>query len=74
VTLEAVKALADSELAQVEVWVQQERKARAERKKQETIARIKQLAGSIGVRVSVEGVRGRPTKARPGAKPEKAAR
>jgi len=74
VTLESVKALADSEIEQVIGWGRQELKARAEKRKAETIAKIKQLAGSVGVRVAIGGVRGRPAKGRPGAKPEKTAR
>lgn len=63
-TLENVKALSDSELAQVIAWAQEEVKARAEKRKQETIAKIKELAGSVGVRVAIGGVRGRPAHAK----------
>jgi hypothetical protein len=55
VTLETVTALSDSELAQVITWAEAESKARAEHKKQETIAKIKQLAVSVGVRVAIGG-------------------
>lgn len=65
-TLENVKALSDSELAQVIAWAQEEVKARAEKRKQETIAKIKELAGSVGVRVAIGGVRGRPSQVRRG--------
>lgn len=73
-TLETVKALADSEIEQVIAWGRQELKTRAEKRKQETIAKIKQLAGSVGVRVAIGGARGRPAKGRLEAKPEKTPR
>ena len=60
-TLENIKALSDSELSQVVAWGQQEQKARAERRKQETIAKIKELAGAVGVSVSIGTVRSKPT-------------
>jgi hypothetical protein len=59
-TQEGVKALSDSELVQVEGWVKDEQKARAERKKRETIAKIKELAQVAGVQVAIGGARGRP--------------
>ena len=37
-------------------------KARTERRKQETIAKIKELAGTVGVSVAIGGMRGRPIK------------
>jgi len=61
-TIDAVKALSDADLSQVAAWAQSEIKARAERRKQETIARIKELAGSVGVSVAIGGTRGRPVK------------
>ncbi len=64
-TLEAVRALSDDEIAQVIAFGQAELKARAERRKQETIAKIKQLAGSVGVRVAIGGVKGRPALVKP---------
>jgi hypothetical protein len=64
ITADAVKSLSDDELARfVEAGIE-EQQARAERKKQETIAKIKQLAGSVGVRIAIGGVRGRPVKAK----------
>ena len=62
-TQEAVKALSDAELSQVAAWAQAEIKARAERRKQETIAKIRELAGTVGVSVTIGGARGRPGKA-----------
>jgi hypothetical protein len=59
-TQDMVKALNDSELAQVIVWAEDEKKARAERKKRETIAKIKEMARSVEVGIKIEGVKGRP--------------
>jgi hypothetical protein len=64
ITAEAIKSLSDDELARFVEVGKDEQKARAERKKQETIARIKELAGTVGVRVAIGGARGRPVKAR----------
>jgi hypothetical protein len=63
-TQETIKALADGELTQVIAWAQEEIKARAEKRKRETIAKIKEMAGAVGVSVSIAGVRGRPAKAK----------
>jgi hypothetical protein len=59
-TQDAVKALSDTELEQVIAWAQDEQKARAERRKRETIARIKELARTVGVSLNIRGTRGRP--------------
>jgi hypothetical protein len=67
ITAEAIKSLSDDELARFVEAGKGEQKARAERKKQETIARIKELAGTVGVRVAIGGARGRPVKARANA-------
>jgi hypothetical protein len=69
-TQEAIRALTDGELSQVVAWAQVEIKARTERRKQETIAKIKELAGTVGVSVAIGGVRGRPVKSghKPGQK------
>jgi len=72
-TQETVRALLDAELSQVVAWAQQETSARAEKRKQEAIAKIKELAGAVGVTVAIGGVRGRPAKAKPDAKPAKTA-
>lgn len=72
-TLETVKALSDVELSQVEVWVQDEKKSRAERRKEDAIAKIKALAESVGVKVAIGGVRGRPARIKPDVKTVKAA-
>lgn len=61
-TEQSIKALSDSELVEVIAWAQSEQKARAERRRQETIAKIRELAGSVGVAVKIDGTRGRPPK------------
>ena len=63
-TIETVRALSDGDLSQVVAWAQAEIKARAEKRKQETIAKIKELAGAVGVSVVIGGARGRPKKER----------
>jgi ferritin-like metal-binding protein YciE len=62
-TEEMVKVLTDGDLARVIDWANAEVKMRAEKHKQETIAKIRELARSIDVGVKIEGVRGRPAKA-----------
>jgi hypothetical protein len=59
-TQETIKALSDAELTQVLVWGEQEKQERASKRKQETIAKIKELAKSVEVGVKIEGTRGRP--------------
>lgn len=59
-TQETVRALPDADLMQVVAWAQAEIKARTEKRKQETIAKIKELAGTVGVSVAIGGLRGRP--------------
>jgi len=63
ITLEGIRALSPNQLELVEGWVRDERKARTERHKQETLAKIRELARSIEVGIKIEGVRGRPAKA-----------
>jgi hypothetical protein len=63
-TIENVKALSDNELAQAIAWAQEEIRARTEKRKQETIAKIKALAAQEGITVAIGGVRGRPVKGR----------
>jgi hypothetical protein len=63
-TQDAIRGLTDADLAQVMLWGQAEVKARAERRKQETIAKIKELAGAVGVTVAIGGQRGRPVAAK----------
>ena len=64
ITLETIKALPDDELDRFIALAGQEKKERTEREKQATIARIRELAGAVGVRVAIGGARGRPAKAR----------
>jgi hypothetical protein len=71
-TQETVKALSDADLSQVITWAQEEIKTRTERRKQEAIAKIRQLAAQVGVNVSIAGTRGRPARIKPAAKPAKA--
>ncbi len=59
-TQDVVKALNDTELVQVIVWAQEEIKARAELRKQETLAKIRELAQSIKVGIKIDAKRGRP--------------
>lgn len=65
ITPEQIKSLPDDELEKFMEAGRQEQKERAERKKQETIARIRELAGAVGVRVAIGGARGRPVRAKP---------
>ena len=61
-TRDLLRALTDTELEQVGIWALEETRERQERRKQETIARIKQLAADNGVSVTINGARGRPRK------------
>ena len=71
-TLETLKALSDVELSQVEAWLQDEKRSRAERRKEDAIAKIKALAESVNIKVAIGGVRGRPARIKPDAKTVKA--
>jgi len=71
-TQEAVKALPEATLSQVIIWAQDELKARAEQRKQVTIAKIKELAGTAGLSITINGRRGRPPKAKVDAVPQRA--
>lgn len=57
-----VRALPDSELEQVIAWTQEEKKARAEKRKQEAIAAIREIAAREHIPMKFDGQRGRPTK------------
>lgn len=59
-TIESVKSLSDEELDRLIDAGMKEKQAREERRKQETIARIKELAGTISVTVTIGSTRGRP--------------
>ena len=62
-TQDAVKGLSDSELSQVMNWAGAEIAARREQRKQAAIAKIRELAGAVGVTVAIGGARGRPRRA-----------
>src|ERR1019366_8097161 len=70
-TQETLKALTDSEISQVIAWGQAELAARKEQRKQDAIAKIRELAAAVGVSVAIEGVRGRPRGQRPTAAQER---
>jgi hypothetical protein len=63
-TQDTVKALSDAELSQVIAWGQREQQTREAKRKQETIAKIRELAKSIEIGVKIEGTRGRPAKSK----------
>jgi ferritin-like metal-binding protein YciE len=63
ITLEGIRALSLSQLELVEGLVRDELKARTEKHKQETLAKIRELARSIDVGIKIAGVRGRPARA-----------
>ena len=57
------KAWSDSELESVIACALAERKARAEKRRQDTITKIKELAAGLdGVSIKINGTRGRPPK------------
>ncbi len=58
-TQEMVRTLADKELTQVIAWAQDEQRARAEQRKHDTIAKIKEMAGAAGIMISIHGKRRR---------------
>ena len=59
-----VRALADSELDQVITWTEEEKKSRAEKRKQEAIVAIREIAAREHIPVKIDGQRGRPSKAK----------
>ena len=63
-TQEMIRALPDRELTQVITWAQDEAMVRENKRKHDTIAKIKELAGAVGVSVTINGKRGRPPKAK----------
>ena len=60
VTIEAIKGLSDDDLDRFINSGMEEKATRTERRKQETMARIRALAESVGVPVSFGAARGRP--------------
>ncbi len=59
-TEDTLKALNDHDLEQLIVRAQAEKANRARKRKEDAIAKIKELAGAAGVSVSIKGARGRP--------------
>jgi hypothetical protein len=55
-----IKALSDADLAALVAAGQAELAARERRRKEDTIAKIRALAGEAGLSVSIGGARGRP--------------
>jgi hypothetical protein len=68
-TQEAVKALNDDMILQVIAWGEAELAARKEQRKQDAIAKIRELAAAVGVSVAIDGMRGRPRR-KTAAKPD----
>jgi hypothetical protein len=68
-----LKALGDNELVQLVAKAQAEIAARTRKRKEDAIAKIKELAGAAGVAVSIKGVRGRPPSSGGPSKPARAA-
>ena len=62
ITQDTIRGLSAGQLDLVDGWVRDERKARAERHKQETLATIRELARSAHIGIRIEGTRGRPAK------------
>lgn len=60
ITEAAIQALADDELAQLVLWAHAEQGARERRRKEDAIAKIRALAGEVGLSVAISGARGRP--------------
>lgn len=61
-------AMSDAELTALAASAQAELAARERRRKEETIAKIRELAGSAGLSVSIAGARGRPGGGKPAAR------
>jgi len=59
-TEDTLKTLNDHDLEQLIVRAQAEKANRARKRKEDAIAKIKELAGAAGVSVSIKGARGRP--------------
>jgi plasmid stabilization system protein ParE len=57
-TQDTIRNLTDAKLQQAKAWIAQEEKDRTQRRKRETIAKIRELAQNAGVTVIFEEVRG----------------
>jgi len=71
ITQDVIKGLKDDELPLIEGWIQTERAERADKRKRDTIARIRELAAGVGISVAIEGVRGRPRRPRVAGAPDR---
>jgi hypothetical protein len=69
---DTLKTLSDNELAQLIAKAQTEITTRTRKRKEDAIARIKELAGAAGVTVSIKGARGRPPSSSGPRKPAQA--
>lgn len=65
ITPDTIKSLSDEELDRFISAGERERADRAERKRQETIVRIRELADTVGIQVAITGAKGRRAKAKP---------
>jgi hypothetical protein len=63
-TEQAIRTLVDQDLTQVIVWAEDELRLRAEKRKHDTIAKIRELAGTVGLSIAINSKRGRPPKAK----------
>jgi hypothetical protein len=61
-TQQMVKALTDAELSQMIDWAKEEQNVRTAQRKHETVAKIKELARSVNLDITIAGKRGRPSK------------
>ncbi len=66
-TEQAIRALVDQDLSQVIGWAEDELRVRADKRKHDTLAKIKELAGAVGLSITINSRRGRPPKAKDAA-------
>ena len=60
ITQDTIRDLSAAQLDSIDGWIREERKARVNRHKQETLTKIRELARSIDIGLRIEGARGRP--------------
>ena len=65
---DSIKALGDPELTRFVILAQAELVARARKRRDDAIAKIKELAGANDIPISIKGTRGRPPAKTPSAK------
>ena len=58
---EAVRGLPEKDLTQIIVWAQDELRVREQKRQQDVIAKIKELAATIDTPVVIGAKRGRPS-------------